>query len=82
MTQKTLSTLICIKKQEQLLIDSGAVYRLINASPVPISDVEIAMQLEISIPSVRSAIAQLLKDNLIKCDRKERDHLTTGEIEF
>jgi DNA-binding transcriptional ArsR family regulator len=50
---------------ERLLIASGAVFNFISSKILPISDVEIAMDLEISIPLVRRAIAALEQDELI-----------------
>ena len=55
-------------ERERLLIDSGAVFQTISNLHSPVSDVEIAMHLEISVGEVRNAIAQLHRDGLVSCD--------------
>lgn len=50
---------------ENLLIASGAVFRLISSQILSLSDVEIAMELEMSVPLVRRAIATLEQDQLV-----------------
>lgn len=52
-------------KQELLLIASGAVFNSISSQILPKSDVELAMEFEISIPLIRKAIAALSQDGLI-----------------
>ncbi len=68
MTEKTKLHINQLKERnhlENLLIASGAVFRLINSQMLPISDVAIAMELEMSVPLVRRAIATLEQDQLV-----------------
>jgi hypothetical protein len=51
--------------QERLLIASGAVFNLISSNLLPASSVAIAIDLGISVPMVRKAIATLEQDQLI-----------------
>lgn len=55
-------------EQERLLIASGAIFQLISSQIEPVSEIAIAMYLEISVVAVRKAIAELLKDGLIEKD--------------
>jgi hypothetical protein len=56
-------------KQELLLIASGAVFNLISSQMLGnLSDVELAMDLGVSIPLIRKAIATLATDGLITQD--------------
>lgn len=57
--------LIEFREQEKLLIRSGAVFNLLSSSFHPVSDVAIAMELEISVAAVRQAIQELAKDGLV-----------------
>lgn len=68
MTEKTKLHINQLKensRRESLLIASGAVFRLISSQILPISDVAIAMELEMSVPLVRKAIATLEQDQLV-----------------
>ncbi|MGL4622455.1 MAG: hypothetical protein ACRCZS_25920 [Chroococcidiopsis sp.] len=51
--------------QELLLIASGAIFSFISSQILPISDVAIAVELNISVPLVRQAIAELERDQLV-----------------
>lgn len=52
--------------REKLLIDSGVIYRTICNCTSPISDVELAMQLDLSIANVRNVMLELERDNLVE----------------
>jgi transcriptional regulator of heat shock response len=67
-TKTHLERLIQQRQQERLLLASGAIFQTIFDQIEPISDVAIAMDLNISVATVRNAIAELLKDGLIESD--------------
>ena len=53
-------------QQESLLIASGSVYQTISQQLNPVSDVELAMHLNISIPLVRTSLLELERDGLVE----------------
>ena len=63
-------------KQEKLLIASGIVFQKISEINKAISEVELAMELDISVAMVRVAIALLEKDGLVYKDIKGNWSLT------
>jgi hypothetical protein len=68
MSEKTKLQINLLNKrfrQERLLIASGAVFNLISSNLLPASSVAIAIDLGISVPMVRRAIAALEEDQLV-----------------
>lgn len=80
-TKLYLEQLKQFKKQEKLLIDSGAVYKYICSQMLPVSDVAIAADLEITVPGVRMATKQLSEDLLIM-KNYQGDWVLNPDVEF
>ena len=66
---------------EKKLINSGAVFSVLEAQILPISAVAIASELNISVPLVKSALRELEIDGLAKKTLLE-DWVSCQEIEF
>lgn len=61
-----IETILERYEQEKLLIASGAVFQKLSQFIDWVSEVELAMELDISVAMVRSAIATLEKDGLVE----------------